>query len=65
MHIFKQRFWGFQTEQKDIKFTSKNVSNVNIWVKHKRDNDPLISKQNPDETETRVGWFFEIINGNK
>merc|ERR1711937_49128 len=25
----------------------------------------LSSKQNPDETETRVGWFFEIINGNK
>ena len=25
----------------------------------------LSTKQSPGDQETRVGWFFEVINGNK
>merc|ERR1711962_155837 len=54
----------FQDEKKEPKPT---MDAMLIWslCEEEEQLDMLSSKQNPGETETRVGWFWETININK
>merc|ERR1712227_599488 len=54
----------FQDEKKEPKPT---MDAMLIWshCEEEEQLEMLSSKQNPGETETRVGWFWETINVNK